>query len=874
MKTTTFNRCRRLRAVSPRPALLAAISLLAVPGLSSSAQDKAPAAATPAVTPQGNPSAPPMPAPGNVPQGSQSSPPPGTGPSPASTGGPRPPTPPDVPVVEIQNNGAFSTGGSIVHLHGGVTVTYEGTTLVADSLDGNINRELVFSGHAHIERPGGIAYADAIRFSPRSGHFVLENPRGILDPTLLEGQIYQPVYLSGGELFGERTGYSFADRIIATTCQEHYHHYELRIANAELIPHKRIILRRVGVIFFGVRLITIPTIIIPLDKDVPNRRPRTDYLPEFGQNSNEGYFARFPYVFAEGSDAATFLRADITQKLGPGYRFEQEYLAGKQTNFYNTSGTGYGGGFGATGSNGAISNAYGYGTLGSQLPPLGAGGPGPQNGGLFAMQGYFGDGFSRNFNASFHHQQGIGGDNRFSFSTELQNNSFFVLGGPTTTSKAQTTRFDFAHNDQAHGVNDDLSIGLQTSDTNGSGSNQLTGSLKQNYLFDSSGSTRNSLTMNIDFTHLLNTYSSGTGPEQVNRSERLDPMFDLQHIARDWSWDLTANKSIPIGFQSGSSNFGTLEKLPELMMSTDTYNYRGGWLRNLQSSFQLGVGQYSEPTSNVTTDRVLMGWNVQPITITRGRTEVVTAAGFEQHFYGDGAADYLLHDTAQLRQHLGGRSGIDFNYDYEQPEGGTPFLFDQFRRAHSISAQAGYLDDKNFQLTARVGYDLLGGNSLTPWQSLSTNLMWRPSPSTRYDLSAVYDPNEGKFFSFTNTARFRSRNDFAFDVVTRIDPNAPGIRRKFSEINTQFDIPIGHRWRLTGLLNFSGTSGLFESRNLQVAHDWDCMEATFTYTETLGGFQPDRQFYLAIRIKAFPFFRAFNRGPAGEGLGTGIGNTF
>jgi hypothetical protein len=174
----------------------------------------------------------------------------------------------------------------------------------------------------------------------------------------------------------------------------------------------------------------------------------------------------------------------------------------------------------------------------------------------------------------------------------------------------------------------------------------------------------------------------------------------------------------------------------------------------------------------------------------------------------------------------------------------------------------------------RVGYDLLGSNSAEPWQSLSTNLMWRPSPSTRYDASAIYDPNLGKFFSYVGSAKFRGPKDFALDLVTNIDPTQPGIRRKFTQINTQFDIPIAHRWRLTGLLNFSGLTGQFVSRNIQIAHDWDCLEATFTYTETIGGFQPDRQFYLAIRIKGLPFSRAFSRGPAGQVLGTGIGNIF
>jgi hypothetical protein len=895
MKTTTYKPRRRLRVVPPRPAVLAALSLIAVPGPSAFAQDTAPPAAMPAVTPVAVQNAqqppagtqgtaptpqtqPPAGGQSTTPQGTQlpgtpTAPrPPGTGPSPANTGGPRVPTPPAQPYLDVETLGASSYAGNVIHARNGVTVTYQGISISADSLDGNVNRELVFTGHARIERQGSLTYADSIRFSPRDGRFSMENPRGALDPSLLQNQITVPVFFSGGEVFGDSTGYSIADRIIATTCIEHYHHYELHIANAELIPDDRLILRRVSVIFFGVKVITLPIIVIPLKRDSPARRPRTDYLPEFGQNVQEGYFARFPYVFSEGSAAATFLRADITQLLGPGYRVEQEWLLGKQSSLYNTSGASYGGGLG-TGDTGAFNTAFGYGTAGPRLPNLGTG-TAPQNGGLFTMQGYFEDGFSRNFNAGFQEQQSIGGSNRFTFNTELQNNSFYVLGGDNTSSTAQTTRFDFAHSDQTHGVNGDLSINLSTSDNSGSTTDQLTGTWKQSFLFDSSGTTRNNLSFNIDFTHLLSSYSSGTGPSDVTRTEQLNPAFDLQHVARDWSWDLNANDSIPIGFQSGGSNFGTLEKLPELTMSTDTFNYRGGWLRNLQSTFQFGIGQYSEPVSDVMTDRVLLAWNVKPITILQGNTELVTTAGFEQHFYGDGAADYIMRDNAQFRQHLGGRSGIDITYDYEQPEGGTPFLFDQFHPVHNVSLQAGYLDDKNFQATARVGYDLLGGDSTTPWQSLSTNFMWRPSPYTRYDLSAIYDPNEGKFFSFVNTAKWRSKNDFAFDLVTNIDPNQPGTRRKFTAINTQFDIPIAHRWRLTGLLNFSGLTGQFETRNIQIAHDWDCLEATFTYTETIGTFQPDREFYLAIRIKGLPFSRAFARGPAGAGLGTGVANFY
>jgi hypothetical protein len=116
----------------------------------------------------------------------------------------------------------------------------------------------------------------------------------------------------------------------------------------------------------------------------------------------------------------------------------------------------------------------------------------------------------------------------------------------------------------------------------------------------------------------------------------------------------------------------------------------------------------------------------------------------------------------------------------------------------------------------------------------------------------------------------RGRNDFALDVLARYDP-AQG---RFSQVNGQFDLPFGRSWRVAGLLRYNGFNGRFESTNLQLTHRWDCMEASLTYTETPLGFRNEQQLFFSIRLTAFPFFRSFGRGPAGNALGPGLGELF
>lgn len=896
---TLFPILRRPRIVPPCAALLAAIAVALLPRLAI-AQEKAPPV-TPAQTektedkrrqteaqtqtPPSTPGTPPTETKKQEP--STGSPPAGNNPQPSARQGTPSPAdaatpnnvPPQTKLPEI--TARIYTANPITGEYEaeGVSIAGNGVTITADRASGNINTEVILTGNARIVTATTTAYADTIHFYPQTRRYRLDNPRSVLTPDVLQNRVYDNVFVTSRDLFGNRQGTTFADNTTETTCIEPFHHYELRSRDAYLLPGQRLVLHQTSVILFGVKLITIPYIVIPLDKKPPKRRERPSYFPEFGQNVQEGYYGRFPYEFPIGQDAASYVQVSATQKLGERLRFEQEYLAGKQASQFDTSGYGYGGGFSGSGSlssdpGGAINSAYGYGNIGPRLPQLGTG-LGPASGGLFTIQGYTSSGFNRNFTTSLRHQQGFGSNNRFGFSTELSKQSYLVSSGQTT----QNTRFDLAHDDSVHGVNLLGSINIQTNDSTNYSTNQISGSLRNSFQFASQGSNRNSLSYQIDVSRLLNTQTTlatdtTAASEAINRTARADTQFQFQHTAREYQFMLSANKSTPIGFQSAGTSIGTLEKLPEFQFTADTINFKGGLLRQLPTTFTADLGKFNEPASKTFTERLLLGFNIPQITVMRGRTELVTGGGFEQRLYGDGAAQYETRNNTRLRQHILGRSGFDINYLYDQPEGGTPFTFDQYSHSHYLTGESGYLDDKHFQATLRTGYDLSGRTSGRPFQTLTARLMWQPRDALRFDSLTSYDPNTGKFLALTNQMRLRGANDLAFDLVSRIDPQQPGIRRKFSQINMQFDVPFARGWRFAGLLRFNGGTGLFESRAAELIHEWDCLEASVSYSENPNSFYSDRQIYFALRVKALPSTRRFNRGPAGQALGVGVGDIY
>jgi hypothetical protein len=490
-------------------------------------------------------------------------------------------------------------------------------------------------------------------------------------------------------------------------------------------------------------------------------------------------------------------------------------------------------------------------------------------------------GTNKNLSLRGDHTQDLGGGNRLTFGNDYQKNSYLAL--PETTNF--NTRFGF--NRIVEGSSTTLNLTRTATDsTSKSGTTSLT-SKSRSYTgtFGQTLQLARSLSMNAnaDYSRYSSSTPTGTGSTKLFQiTEQLSTRFEASQRESNYTLQLSANKNVPIGKQAQQSFFGGVEKLPELSLSS--YRFTEGPLSELPATFTVSAGKYSEGgttsfggggAQKVATERIVAGFDVASTRVGLGpRTDLNVSGGFQQYLYGqDGIAQYILRNNTTLSQRWNRRSGLNLNYTYQQPHGGTPFRFDQQSRYHALNADIGFLDDRRMQLTARVGYDFGGqsfGGVRNPWQSLSLNALFRPVDWARFRTLMTFDPNTGKFVSSTVDLRFRGPNETAIDLVGRFDPQ----RHKFGQINSYLNIPIARVWRVIALFQYNGYLGRFESRNLQIVRDLHCMEASLTYIDNPFGFRNDRQVFFSLRIKGLPFYQRFGVGQFGQAIDTSVGEIY
>jgi len=686
-------------------------------------------------------------------------------------------------------------------------------TLLGGRVEGDIEKELLFTDNASLTFRGQRIVGDAIRFSLKSKAFRVENLHTSLSPEFLQGYLLSPLYLSAGTIQGQRNRPLIGEDIDATTCERPRPDYLLRAGEVKVEQGKRIILRRATFILWGKRLFTLPTLIIPLDQRP--RSLRTDYLPNFGRTQEEGWFVKSALSYLLADRVPGLLHLDVMEKKGLGTGFEQAWNLAKSA-----------------------------GTLTFYAIPTG--------------------GTNRNLSGHLNNRLSLGGGQFLTTENSFQQNSFLAL--PNTTSF--NTRLGYTRIEE--GLSTTLHIGRNAIDSAGSTSRSYTLNLAQDWQYSSFG--------RMGLTADYSRYST-SGPGFSQRTEQLSTRFNASHRSDNFILELTANKNIPIGQRLAQSFFSGVEKLPEITLSQ--FRFTRGTLSQIPATFSLSVGKYSEGSTafgsgaaRTTTERVVAGFDIANIRYRLSpSTGLNISAGFQQYFYGEGAAQYVVRNTAQLTQRWNKRSGLNLSYHYQRPEGGTPFLFDRLGQFHTLHADIGFLDDRRLQLTARVGYDFAQrgfGGFRQPWQTLSANLLLRPIEWARLRNLITFDPNTGKLLFVTTDLRLRGHNEFALDLVARYDPR----QRKVGNLNGYFNLPIGNLWRVIALFQYNGFLNRFESRNLQIIRDFHCLEASLTYMENPFGFRSDRQIFFQLRIKAFPIFQRFGIGQFGQVIDTSIGEAY
>ncbi len=692
----------------------------------------------------------------------------------------------------------------------GVVVRSGEYTLTGGSLEGDTEGELLFSGSPTLTFRGQTLVGEVIRFRPRTREYRVESLRSALSPEFLQGQLLSPLILHGGSISGRHREPIDGWDLDCTTCDRPLAHYLLRATSVTVIPGRRVILRKATIRLWNRNLVTLPTLIIPLDA-----RPRhSGYTPEVGRSQDEGLFVKAAFNYVLSDRAPGLYRVDLMEKKGLGLGLEQEWSAVRAA-------------------------------------------------GLLALYVMPFSGSGQNLSSRLGYRQSLGGGQTLALSNDLTRNSYLSL--PQTTSLA--TRLGYTR--QLAGANTSLNLSRSRTTTASSQSTSYGAALSQTLAISRAAN----LTANADYSQ----YSTSAGTF-AQRTEQLAARLQGDLRAPNYLLQLQANRNVPIGRSTAQSYFGGVEKLPEVTLSN--YRFTAGPLARAPVSFSLSAGQYSEGTTISGTqtrqkaERVVGGLEFSNTRYAlSSSTELSLSGGFQQYFYSEGSAQYVLRNNASLSQRLGKRSGINVNYTYQRPEGGTPFRFDSQGQFHALAADAGWMDDRRVQLSVRMGYDFAqsrfeGFNQ--PWQTVSANLLVRPNDSWQVRNLLSFDPNTGRFLSTTSDLRIRGSNDLALDVVARYDPR----RSKIGQANAYASIPIGRLWRVNALVQYNGYLNRFESRNLQIIRDLHCLEAALTYSDNPFGYRAERQIYFQLRIKALPLFQRFGAGPFGQALDTSIGERF
>lgn len=336
-----------------------------------------------------------------------------------------------------------------------------------------------------------------------------------------------------------------------------------------------------------------------------------------------------------------------------------------------------------------------------------------------------------------------------------------------------------------------------------------------------------------------------------------------------FDWDLSAQQITDMSDESfiGTGQFGGIERLPEVSISSDSARLGHILPFNLPARMRLSYGRFTElPGSEQ--DRVLL--DIASPSTTYNLTDTWSAlvgAGFKQFAYGDNTAQYSIDTSAQLSKKLGETSTFALTYRFQRPQGFTPFRFDFIGKYNIINASL------NLEPTEKFKMSLIGGYNFEqpsfPWQDSVIRFSIQPTPSVLFYTATGYDFNRGMWRQVINQLRVRHGDDFKLDMGSRYDPTTG----KLATLATSLDTPLGGKNRIQAIAGWNGLSNSFDYRSFRVTRDLHCWEASLTFVDQ-GGFYNNRGVYLNFRIKAFPLIDDFGVGNFGQALDTSVGQVY
>ncbi len=186
--------------------------------------------------------------------------------------------------------------------------------------------------------------------------------------------------------------------------------------------------------------------------------------------------------------------------------------------------------------------------------------------------------------------------------------------------------------------------------------------------------------------------------------------------------------------RSGGQNTYFLNREPELRLTSHQL-FLGPVPIQVAGSF----GSLEESPSLFRTERYRFDFMIPDQVIETGVGNFHTGAGIRQNLYGSGQQQYVLGARAGWMQNFLDHAVVRLDYNWQRPEGFTPFQHDVTFSYETLTGGVEVYDGEYFSLSAMAGYDVL--REVT--QDVVTRLDFSPWEGWELTATANLDTNNG-----------------------------------------------------------------------------------------------------------------------------------
>lgn len=219
------------------------------------------------------------------------------------------------------HSGATIAEGNVVVRYRDITVTSDTAEIDEDGVWGQ------FRGNVTIEQQGQTATADLIRINFETEQWEILGARTRFEPEQFERGVEEPIFVRAETISGtgEEENVDAHDGF-ATSCNLEHPHYGLHSRHIRVIGDDKLIVEKPRIEILGNTIFRLPWDLV-LSQQSPNNR----FFPEFGQNTVEGFYAKFAYLYLTGSELNSYVRLHLTEKRGIGLGADHYFRAGQHS---------------------------------------------------------------------------------------------------------------------------------------------------------------------------------------------------------------------------------------------------------------------------------------------------------------------------------------------------------------------------------------------------------------------------------------------------------------------------------------------------------------------------------------------------------------